>query len=75
MKTLLKSAHTALGITYDLIELVDRVIERHPRKGRFRTRRKLFSFLTGERPLVRPSNNRPSQKIDRLMQSQLGTWI
>ncbi len=44
-----------------LIELVDRVMERHPHKGKFRSRRKLFSWL--RRDLVRPSLNRPSQKI------------
>ena len=38
MKTLLKSTQPALGIASDLIELVDRVIERHPHKGRSRTR-------------------------------------
>ena len=56
-----------------LIDLVDRVMKRHP--GKAKPRRKLFSFLMCARPLVRPSLDRPSQKIDRLVQSQLGTWI
>jgi len=75
MKTLLKSTQPALGTASDLIELVDRVIARHPHKGRSKTCHKLFSFLMRDRPLVRPSLDRPSQKIDRLVQSQLGTWI
>jgi len=53
--------------------LVDRVMKRHP--GKAKPRRKLFSFLMRDRPLVRPSLDRPSQKIDRLVQTQLGTWI
>jgi hypothetical protein len=62
METLLKCTQPALAIASDhLIELVDRVIERHPHKGKFRFRRKLFSWL--RRDLVRPSLNRPSQKI------------
>ncbi len=75
MKTLLKSTQPALGIASDLIELVDRVMERHPHKGRSRTRHKLFSFLMRDCLLVRPSLDRPSQKIDRLVQPQLGIWI
>src|SRR5713226_2943748 len=75
MKTLLKSTQPALGITSDLIELVDRVMKRHPHKGRSRTRHKLFSFLMRDCLLVRPSLDRPSQKIDPLVQSQLETWI
>ena len=61
MEALLKCTQPVLGISSDLIELVDKVIERHPNKGRSRTRRKLFSWL--RRDLVRPSLNRPSQKI------------
>ena len=61
MKTLLKFTQPALGIASDLIELVDKVVERHPDKRRSRTRRKLFSWL--RRDLVRPSLNRPSQKV------------
>ena len=75
METRLKPTQPALGTASDLIELVDRVIARHPHKGRSKTRRKLFSFLMRDRPLVLPSLDRPSQKIDRLVQSQLGTWI
>jgi len=44
-----------------LIDLVDRVMKRHP--GKAKPRRKLFSFLMRARPLVRPSLGRPSQKI------------
>ena len=72
MKTLLKSTQPALGTASDLIELVDRVIARHPHKGRSKTCHKLFSFLMRDRPLVRPSLDRPSQKIDRLVQPNLG---
>jgi hypothetical protein len=62
MEELLKYTQPALAIASDhLIELVDRVIERHPHKGKFKSRRKLFSWL--RRDLVRPSLNRPSQKI------------
>ena len=75
MKTLLKSTRPALGIASDLIELVDRVMERHPRKGRSGIRHTLFSFLMRDCLLVRPSLGRPSQKVDRLLQSQLGIWI
>ncbi len=56
-----------------LLDLVDRVMKRHP--GKAKPRRKLFSFLMRDRPLVRPSLDRPSQKIDRLVQSKLGTWF
>ena len=61
MEALLKCIQSAVGISSDLIELVDKVIERHPHKGRSRTRRNLFFWL--RRDLVRPSLNRPSQKI------------
>jgi hypothetical protein len=62
METLLKCTQPALAVASDhLIELVDRVIERHPHKGKSRTRRELFSWL--RRDLVRPSLNRPSQKL------------
>jgi len=61
METLLKCTQPALGISSDLIELVDKVIARNPHKGKSRFRRKLFSWL--RRDLVRPSLNRPSQKI------------
>jgi len=61
--------------SYDrLFDLVDRVMKRHPGKAK-PPGRNLFSFLMRDRPLVRPSLDRPSQKIDRLVQSQLGTWI
>ena len=75
MKTLLKSTQPALGITSDLIELVDRVMKRHRHKGRSRIRHKLFSFLMRDCLLVRPSLDKPPQKIDRLVQPQLGIWI
>jgi len=75
MKTLLKSTQPALGTASDLIELVDRVMERHPHKGRSRIRHKLFSFLVRDCLLVRPSLDRPSQKVDRLVPSQLGIWL
>jgi hypothetical protein len=61
MEALLKSTQPTLGISSDLIELVDKVIGRRPQKGRSRTRRKLFSWR--RRDLVRPSLNRLSQKI------------
>jgi hypothetical protein len=61
MEALLKRTQPAMGISSDLIELVDKVIERHPNKGRSRTRRKLFSWF--RRDLVRPSLNRPSQGL------------
>jgi hypothetical protein len=44
-----------------LIDLVDRVMKRHPDKAK--PRRNLFSFLKRYRPLVRPTLDRPSQKI------------
>ena len=75
MKTLLKSTQPALGTASDLIELVDRVMERHPHRGRSRTRHKLFSFLMRDCLLVRPSLDRPSHKVDRLVPSQLGIWL
>jgi len=50
MKALLKSTQPALGTASDLIELVDRVMERHPHKGRSRIRHKLFSFLMRDLP-------------------------
>ena len=53
-----------------LIDLVDRVMKRHP--GKTKPRRKLFSFLMRARPLVRPSLDRPSQKIDQLSSPNLG---
>jgi hypothetical protein len=62
METLLKCTRPALAIAPDhLIELVDKVIERHPHKAKSRFRPKLFSWL--HRVRVRPSLNRPSQKI------------
>jgi len=62
METLLKCTQPTLAVGSDhLIELVDRVIERHPHKAQLRFRRKLFSWL--RRDLVRPSLNRPSQKL------------
>jgi hypothetical protein len=64
METLLKCSQPIAS--NHLIELVDRVMERHSHKGRSRTRRKLFSWLRFSwlrRDLVRPSLNRPSQKI------------
>jgi len=75
MKTLLKSTQPALGITSDLIELVDRVMKRHPHKGRSRIRHKLFSFLMRDCLLVRPSLDRPSHRVDRLVPSQFGIWM
>jgi len=46
-----------------LIDLVDRVMKRHP--GKAKPRRKLFSFLMRDRPLVRPSlTDRPRRSID-----------
>jgi hypothetical protein len=56
-----------------LFDLVDRVMKRHP--GKAKSRRKLFSFLRRDRLLVRPSLDRPSQKIDRLVETKLGTWF
>ncbi len=74
MKQRLNSAQPALTDSSDcLLDVVDRVMKRHP--GKAKPRRNLFSFLKRVRPLVRPSLDRPSQKIDRLVQSQLGTWI
>jgi hypothetical protein len=62
METLLKCTQAVVAIASEhLIELVDRVIERHPHKGKSRFRHKLFSWL--RRDLVRPSLNRPSQKL------------
>jgi hypothetical protein len=69
-----KRDQPALTDTSDrLIDLVDRVMKRHP--GKAKPRRNLFSFLKRYHPLVRPSLDRPSQKIGRLVQVQLGTWI
>jgi hypothetical protein len=48
-----------------LIDLVDRVMRRHP--GKAKPRRNPFSFLKRDRPLVRPSLDRPSQKIGSLI--------
>ena len=59
METVLKCSQPIAS--NHLIELVDRVMERHPHKGKFRSRRKPFSWL--RRDLVRPSLNRPAQKI------------
>lgn len=59
METLLKCSQPVASNS--LIELVDRVIERHPQKGKSRLRRKLFSWF--RRDLVRPSLNRPSQRL------------
>jgi len=59
METLLKCSHPIAS--NHLIELVDRVMERHPHKGNSRFRRKLFSWL--RRDLACPSLNRPSQKL------------
>jgi len=60
--------------SYDrLFDLVERVMKRHP--GKAKPRRKLFSFLMRNRPLVRPSLDRPSQKIDRPVPSKLGIWF
>jgi hypothetical protein len=62
MELLLECAQPALTDASDhLIDLVDRVMKRHP--GKARPRRNLFSFLKDHRPLVRPSLDRPSQKI------------
>jgi hypothetical protein len=62
METLLKCTQPVLVIASDhLIELVDRVIERHPHKAKSGFRHKVFSWL--RRDLVRPSLNRPSQKV------------
>jgi len=62
METVLKCTQPALALASDhLIELVDRVIERHPHKAKSGFRHKLFSWL--RRDLVRPSLNRPSQKV------------
>jgi hypothetical protein len=63
METLLKGSQPIAS--NHLIELVDRVMERHPHKGNFRSRPKLFPWL--RRDLVRPSMNRPSQKINHLL--------
>jgi hypothetical protein len=43
-----------------LIDLVDRVMKRHP--GKAKPRRNFFSFLKRDRPLVRPSLDRPSRR-------------
>jgi hypothetical protein len=62
MELLLKYAEPALAdASYCLIDLVDRVLKRHP--GKAKPRRKLFSFLKRDRPPIRPSLDRPSQKI------------
>jgi len=62
MELLLKCAQPALTDSCDrLIGLVDGVMKRHP--GKARPRRNLFSFLKRDCPLVRPSLDRPSQKI------------
>jgi hypothetical protein len=59
MKQRLKCAQPAASDS--LVDLVDRVMKRHP--GKATPRRNLFSFLKRDRPLVRPSLDRPSQKI------------
>jgi nitrogen-specific signal transduction histidine kinase len=62
MELLLECAQPALTDASDrLIDLVDRVMKRHTAKAK--PRRNLFSFLKRDRPLVRPSLDRPSQKI------------
>jgi hypothetical protein len=62
MEQRLKCAQPAVTDDSDsLVELVDRVMKRHP--GKAKPRRNLFLFLKRDRPLVRPSLNRPSQKI------------
>jgi hypothetical protein len=62
MEQLLKCTLPAMIVASDrLIDLVDQVIERYPRKPTANSRRRLFSW----RPLglVRPSLDRPPQKI------------
>jgi hypothetical protein len=62
MEQMLKCTQPALIVASDrLIDLVDQVIQRHPRIPTANSRCKLFSW----RPLglVRPSLDRPSQKI------------
>jgi hypothetical protein len=62
MEQLLKCTQPAMIVASDrLIDLVDQVIERYPRKPTANSRRRLFSW----RPLglVRPSLDRPPQKI------------
>jgi hypothetical protein len=62
MEQLLKCTQPALIVASDrLIDLVDHVIQRHPHKAEANSRRELFS--SHWRDLVRPSLNRPSQKI------------
>jgi hypothetical protein len=62
MEQRLKCAQPAVTDVSDrLVDLVDRVMKRHP--GKAKPRRNLFSFLKRDRPLVRPSLDRPSQKI------------
>jgi hypothetical protein len=62
MEQLLKCTQPALIIASDrLIDLVDQVIARHPHKAHANPRRKLFSWC--HRDLLRPSLDRPSQKI------------
>jgi hypothetical protein len=46
-----------------LIDIVDRVMKRHP--GKATPHQNLFSFLKRDRPLVRPSVDRPSPKIEK----------
>ena len=62
MELLLKRGQPPLTDASDrLIDLVDRVMKRHT--VRTRPHRNLFSFLKRDRLLVRPSLDRPSQKI------------
>ena len=62
MELLLKCAQPALTDASDrLIDLVDRVMKRHAANAK--PGRTFFSFLKRDRPLVRPSLDRPSQKI------------
>lgn len=62
MELRMKRDQPALTDASDLlIDLVDRVMRRHP--GKAKPRRYPFSFLKRDRPLVRPSLGRPSQKI------------
>jgi hypothetical protein len=54
MEQRLKCAQPAVTDASDrLVDLVERVMKRHP--GKAKLRRNLFSFLKRDRPLVRPS--------------------
>ena len=62
MEQLLKCTQPAWIAASDrLIDLVDQVIQRHPRKPTANSGRTLFSWHPLD--LVRPSLDRPSQKI------------